>query len=267
MSMAEPLAWNLVAPGYLEHNLEHLAAFSERALQLAQVGASDRVLDVACGPGSLTLPAAAIAQHVDALDFSEAMLELLRSRLASADVANVTAVHGDGQALPYADSQFDAAFSMFGLLFFPDRAQGFRELRRVLRPGGRAVISGWQPMHDIAALIAIFDSIYEAAPDLAPTHPADAPVLSTPRQIADEMGAAGFDVQVVRMDRTMRIASVDEFVATIPESFAPLTLMRQQLGERWPSLWKATGEGMKRRLGPGPIEYPLRALLGVGTAL
>lgn len=47
----------------------------------------------------------------------------------------------DGQALPFDDNIFDGAFSLAGLIFFPDRAAGFRELRRVLRPGRRAVVS------------------------------------------------------------------------------------------------------------------------------
>jgi len=48
-------------------------------------------------------------------------------------VTGVTAQVADGQALPFADGEFEAAFSMFGLMFFPDRAKGFAELRRTSR--------------------------------------------------------------------------------------------------------------------------------------
>src|SRR5699024_11098930 len=94
------------------------------------------VLDVACGPGTLTLLAAAAGATVTALDFSSPMIAQLRTRAAALDLASAVEVHeGGGQRLPFASAVFDAAFSMFGLMFFPDRHAGLRELARVLKPG------------------------------------------------------------------------------------------------------------------------------------
>src|SRR5690606_24130990 len=111
-------------------------AFAADALALAELNPQDTLVDVAAGPGSLALQAAGQVARVDALDFSTEMLNLLRQRTRS--IANIHAIEGDGQALPYDNEQFDAAFSLFGLMFFPDRARGFSELYRVLKPGGRA---------------------------------------------------------------------------------------------------------------------------------
>jgi len=86
---------------------------------------------------------------VSAVDFSPAMTERLRARSAAERWQGVTAVVGDGMALPFGNNLFDAAFSMFGLVFFPDRARGFLEMKRVLKPGCPAVISSWVPISQV----------------------------------------------------------------------------------------------------------------------
>ena len=98
------------------------------------------MLDVAAGPGTLAFIASAAGAHVTAIDFSPDMIDRLRARSVREGV-QIEARVGDGQALPFDDATFEHAFSMFGLMFFPDRAKGFRELCRVLVPGGRAVVS------------------------------------------------------------------------------------------------------------------------------
>ena len=164
--LATPLAWNLVSSGYAQDNLSHFIAYSKDALDLAAVDATDRILDVAAGPGSLAVQAAKRVAEVHALDFSPEMLAQLNARVAEAKLSNVVAREGDGQALPYADGSFSAAFSMFGLIFFPDRARGLRELWRVLRPGGRVVISSWQPMTRVPLLVSVFEALAAELPSM-----------------------------------------------------------------------------------------------------
>jgi SAM-dependent methyltransferase len=128
--LAAPLAWNLASTGYAEDNFDHFAAYSKDALDLAQVSASDRILDVAAGPGSLVIQAAARVAEVHAIDFSADMLAQLEARVAAARSSNVRAREGDGHALPHDEAYFAAAFSMFGLIFLPDHGKGFSALYR-----------------------------------------------------------------------------------------------------------------------------------------
>ena len=104
---------------------------------VAGVGAGQSVLDVACGPGTLAFLAARRGAEVMAVDFCAGMIGELAARLAETPAA-IEARVADGMDLPLESGAFDAAFSMFGLMFFPDRARGFAELHRVLRPGGVA---------------------------------------------------------------------------------------------------------------------------------
>lgn len=259
--------WNLVAPGYVEHNVVAFEAFAARALDLAGVTATDRILDVAAGPGSLAIQAASRVARVDALDFSPAMLGALRARSASAGVDNLYPLEGDGQALPYADGAFDAAFSMFGLMFFPDRARGFAELRRVLRPGGRAVVSSWRPMHDVQLFTSLFRAIFTAAPALAPDGPPVPPVLSSPELVRAEMGAAGFDVEVVEVAQPLVAPSLTAYLRGARTSFAPICLMEEQLGSAaFDGVWAQVRDTLLDEFGDAPVNVSMDALFGVGTA-
>ena len=75
-----------------------------------------RVLDLACGPGTTTLLAAQHARSVQALDFSQGMIEALRKNTEALE--NVSSVVGDGQRLSFDNAKFSVVFSMFGLMFF-----------------------------------------------------------------------------------------------------------------------------------------------------
>ena len=125
-----------IAPVYDVMNRVMTAGLDRRWRRLtveAVVRPGDRVLDGCCGTGDLALAARrAGAVHVVGLDFSEAMLE--RARRKSDDVEWV---RGDLLALPFADGSFDAATVGFGVRNVADLEGGLRELRRVLRPGGR----------------------------------------------------------------------------------------------------------------------------------
>src|SRR5450432_3119559 len=164
--LAEPLAWNLVSKDYAIEVVPQFERYAADALRVSGVRPGARVLDVAAGPGTLALLAAKEAKSVEAIDFASDMIALLEQRARDAGVSNVTARVGDGQALPYEAGSFDAAFSMFGLIFFPDRVQGLTEMKRVLTPGGVAVVSAWRPFSEAPLLGAVMAALAEQLPDL-----------------------------------------------------------------------------------------------------
>ena len=99
----------------------------------AAVRPGDRVLDACCGTGDLALSCVkAGAGEVVGLDFSEPMLERARRKSDA-----IEWLRGDLLALPFADASFDSATVGFGVRNVEDLEAGLRELRRVLRPGGR----------------------------------------------------------------------------------------------------------------------------------
>jgi ArsR family transcriptional regulator len=103
------------------------------------------VADLGCGTGQVTQQLASIVKQVVAVDNSPAMLKAARRRLGEA--ANVELRRGDLQALPIDDSTCDAALMLLALTYVPDAPVAVREMARVLKPGGRAIIVDLLP-HD-----------------------------------------------------------------------------------------------------------------------
>ena len=263
--LATPMPWNLVASDYEREVVPMFETFANAALELA-APTSGRIVDVACGPGTLSALAAKRGLAVDALDFSPAMIERLEAR----KLAGVTARLGDGQALPYADATFAAGFSMFGLMFFPDRAKGFAELHRVLAPGARAVVSSWYPPDAVPALAAMFDAIRPGFAELMagkPPQPQPPPPLVTEDQCRAEMSAAFSRVEVHTVTGLQRAPSVDALWDSIVRTMAPVVLLRKGLGEsRWAPHDAAARAAIRAVTGDGPIEVKMPAFLTVGTA-
>jgi demethylmenaquinone methyltransferase / 2-methoxy-6-polyprenyl-1,4-benzoquinol methylase len=115
----------------------------QRAADRAELVPGDAALDVCCGTGDLALELAgrvAPGGHVVGCDFSEPMLDLAREKAARQGASGVRFEWADALRLPYDDDRFDAATVGFGVRNLSDLDAGLREMRRVLRPGGRLVI-------------------------------------------------------------------------------------------------------------------------------
>jgi len=124
-----------IAPVYDAMNRVMTAGLDRRwrAITLDEtVRSGDRVLDACCGTGDLAIGARTRGADVVGLDFSPAMLERARHKDPS-----IEWVQGDALALPFPDASFDAATVGFGVRNVADLEAGLRELRRVLRDGGR----------------------------------------------------------------------------------------------------------------------------------
>ena len=137
-----------IAPTY--DKLNHIMSLSvdklwrRHALKEIVDGTSQRILDVACGTGDSTISiarAAAEGTKVTGADISEGMMALVMEKARKAGVGDrIDLQVADGEALPYGDGTFDRVTCAFGIRNFEHKEKGLAEFRRVLKPGGKAVI-------------------------------------------------------------------------------------------------------------------------------
>jgi demethylmenaquinone methyltransferase / 2-methoxy-6-polyprenyl-1,4-benzoquinol methylase len=169
-------------------------AWRRRAAE-AVVEPGGRVLDACCGTGDLALACARMGGRVTGLDFSERMLERARQK-----APEIEWVHGDLLALPFAEAAFDAATVGFGVRNVADLEAGFRELRRVLRPGGRlACLEITRPQGVLSPFFRVwFDGVVPVLGKVVPggeayTYlPASVRRFPGPRELAALLDRAGF---------------------------------------------------------------------------
>jgi ubiquinone/menaquinone biosynthesis C-methylase UbiE len=120
---------------------------AEIAERVAAFGPA-RVLETAAGTGIVTrrlrdrLPA---GMHLTATDLNPPMLDVARAKFRSGE--QVEFQSADAMALPFGDGSFDAVVCQFGVMFFPDKEQAYREVYRVLVPGGHYLFSTWDSHH------------------------------------------------------------------------------------------------------------------------
>ena len=142
--------WDLAATDYEALWQAQLADAQAALLAAAGLRRGERVLDVACGTGLVSFAAAHAvgpAGQVLGVDLSEGMVDAARLRATRREVSNATFMHMDAEALALPDgvptAGFDVALCALGLMYVPDPDQALREMRRVLKPGGRLVVAVW----------------------------------------------------------------------------------------------------------------------------
>jgi ubiquinone/menaquinone biosynthesis C-methylase UbiE len=208
--------------------------FPSAARQIADVGittvdragiqSGDEVLDVACGAGNATIPAAEVAARTVGLDITPELIEAGK-KAATEQGVEIEWVEGDAQDMPFDDESFDVALSVFGCMFAPDHAKAAAELARVLKPGGRMVVAAWRPEGNVGRMFATIASHLPQPPEgFQPP-----PLWGTEdhaREIFDGTGME-LDFEPTTVDFTAE--SADEFFAEFERDLPPIVMAKQRL--------------------------------------
>jgi ubiquinone/menaquinone biosynthesis C-methylase UbiE len=125
-----------------------------------------RILETAAGTGIVTeaLARALPDAEIVATDLNQAMLDVAAERVQS---TNVRFQQADAQALPFPDAGFDLVLCQFGVMFFPDRVGAYREVRRVLKPGGRFLFNVWDRIENNPVTATVGGAIAARFPEHA----------------------------------------------------------------------------------------------------
>jgi ubiquinone/menaquinone biosynthesis C-methylase UbiE len=203
--------WDKAAAYYESFWRRQLAPAQQRLLALADLKPGERVLDVACGTGLVTFPAAEAvgpAGHVLATDISEEMVKLITQLAAERGVTNASFERMEAEDLgALADNSFDVVLTALGLMYVPDVRRALEEQLRVLKPGGRAVAAVWG-QRDRCGWAEIFPIVEsKIASDVCPMFFQ----MGTKDALAQTFGLAGFaDVSHERIPSVLRYESDEE---------------------------------------------------------
>nr|WP_316655173.1 class I SAM-dependent methyltransferase [uncultured Gellertiella sp.] len=223
-----------------------------------------RVLEIAAGTGAVTRELATRcgpSVAIIATDLNQPMLDIAQGLQPERD--NVSFRKVDAQALPFDDGSFDVAICQFGVMFFPDKLQSYREVHRVLRNGGTYLLAVWD---ELAA--NEFVSVVQV--ELATRFAADPPVFMerTPHgyyqedDIVAALKQAGFSEVVFETVATVSHAGSALEAAT---AYCQGTPLRMEIEARAPGELEAVTHSVAARLGThfgdGPIEGRISAHL------
>lgn len=240
----------------------------DMARRVADIGPS-HVLEVAAGTGVVTrqlAPRLSPETRYVVTDLNQPMLDYAAMR--QGHDPRLAWHQADALALPFGDRSFDVVFCQFGAMFFPDRAAGFREARRVLKPGGRFIFNVWDRIEEN-------DFAYDVTMALAEIFPDDPPrfLARTPHGYYDEdairsdMRAAGFgDIDV----ETRAEQSPAPSARAVALAYCHGTVLRSEIEARMPGgLDHATDRAtaaVAARHGPGAVSAKIQAHIVNATA-
>lgn len=258
--------WGASAGGYARIATILMQPFAEAFTGILAPEPGARLLEVAAGTGAMTASLAERAGHVLATDFAPEMIAALEKRLGDGGVGNVDCAVMDGQKLDVPDAGFDCAVCAFGLMLFPDRAAGFLELHRALRPGGKALVATWASPDRVEAFSALGGAIRRTFPEMPPPKPPAIFSLSDSNTFREEMAMAGFeDVEIHEVTRTSDYGRAETAWELSTNGAPPAIAMRKMIGEAgMEKLRDVYIADLKGRFGSAPVRFENTALVATG---
>lgn len=222
------------------------------------------VLETAAGSGVVTralAPSLGAGVRYTVTDLNAPMIDRARSQQPLDD--RLTWQQADALDLPFGDAAFDVVLCQFGAMFFPDRPAGFREARRVLRPGGRLIFNVWDRIAQNVFADVVTEAVAGLFPDDPPRFLARTPHgYNDPGQLRADVKTAGFaHVEVDTVTLTSHAPDA-RFVAIAKVQGTPL---RNEIESRDPArLAEATDTAeaaLIAAFGSGAIEGQIQAMV------
>ena len=224
LTEAQQQARRLWSSGDYASAMHVIASVGPRVVETARVTGDDLVLDVACGNGNATIPAARTGAKTTGLDITPELLEKGREGAAEAGV-EIDWVEGDAQELPFEDASFDVVLSTFGCMFAPDHRRTAEELVRVLKPGGRMVVAAWRPTGNVGRMFVTIASHMPPPPEgFQPP-----PLWGSDDHIREIFEGTGIELELEPTTVDFTADSLDGFLAEMERDLPPVVMARTLL--------------------------------------
>lgn len=266
--------WDAVAQAWVRWNpvlAAWLGPVTEAMLDMAHLRQGDKIVDVAAGAGEPGLTAAervGPTGSVLATDLSAKILTFADGAARERGVPNFATRVMDAEQLELADGAFNVALSRLGIIFCPDRHRALTEMRRVLQPGGRAVVAGFTTP-DLNRFFAIPIGVIRRRVQLPPSRP-DQPgpfSLGRPGVMAEALQQAGFgDVETDVISTPLRLSSAAACVQFQREAFGALSqMLANAFDAERTAAWAEIEQELGQFEGSQGFEAPTELIVGAGT--
>ena len=202
--------WDKASGFYEAYWQKQLYPAQQKLLELANIKAGDKIIDIACGTGLVSFPAAEFAGEkgfVLANDISDKMVEAGIAIANEKRISNISFQRMDAEELAIEDGSFDIALCALGLMYFPDPLKAIKEMYRSLKPGGHAVVAVWGQRKNCgwAEVFEIVDR--RVASEVCPMFYN----LGNEGTLKQYMNAAGFkNISIERMNTVLDYSSDEE---------------------------------------------------------
>lgn len=210
----ERLGYDRVAQTYSEASRIGLAEQRTAFLEQAALEAGQDVLDVCCGPGWLTLQAAAAVGATGravGVDLSPEIIAAAKENTREAGTENASFEVMDAEELKFPEASFDRVLSSFGLIHVPDAERAVSEMARVLRPSGRVIMTVWGSPEEAVFMRLFSESLKSAAGENLPVDPSYTLRLGEPGVLEGMLDRAGFEGIVVKhMDHSFAFPEIQD---------------------------------------------------------
>jgi SAM-dependent methyltransferase len=213
------MMWGAVAPGWREN-----ADFIDRRgedltgamLDSVALRSGERVLELACGPGGLGLEMAELVApdgEVVLSDIAAEMTAIAAERAHARGLTNVTTRELDLEDIDDPDGSYDAVLSREGIMLVPEPDRAAAEIRRVLKPGGRAAVSVWRSRDRNPWLAAMLDAVGAQLGGTFPPPGVPGPLsLGEDGKLLAALSDGGFeDVEIEEIEMPWRGADFEEW--------------------------------------------------------
>jgi len=218
------LAWGLDVESYVRHTAGELLPVAERLVEIADPAWDGSLIDLGCGPGTASFPAArrvGPGGRVLGVDLAAPMIAWAERSAASQGLTQAQFVVGDVEELgDIPDGSFGCAISNFGVIFAPRPERMVAEAARVLAPGGTFTMSAWMNVGMVAATYELLASISGPAPEGVST----SEQWGAPGAAGERLAAAFDDVRVLPIEVPCSYSSVDEAWNRMREGRPPFAL-------------------------------------------
>jgi SAM-dependent methyltransferase len=219
------------AAGDFDEISKQILGVGKNVVAHADIQPGMAVLDIACGTGNATIPAALSGGRCTGLDLTPELFDAARRNAAEAGV-EIDWVQGDAEALPFDDGSFERVLSTFGIMFAPRHEVAAAELARVIAPGGTAVLACWGPYGLNGEMFPMIGKRMPAPPSYA-----QPPIRwGAEEHVHSLLDPLGLEVTTERHAVDFTGEDVEAIVSRMETYFGPWKMAQAALGDDWADL-------------------------------